>query len=55
LFKSNNLVVTNVDIQSLEPYYEKTKAMLQESVTLAIDITTKMQEQEATRISQKKA
>ena len=46
-FNSNNLVVTNVDIQKVEPVDEKTKQSLQKSVTLAIEITTRMQEAEA--------
>lgn len=41
-FNSNNLIVTNVDIQKVEPVDEKTKQSLQKSVTLAIEITTRM-------------
>mmetsp|Transcript_19484 Transcript_19484/g.18608 ORF Transcript_19484/g.18608 Transcript_19484/m.18608 type:complete len:417 (-) Transcript_19484:440-1690(-) len=44
VFTSNDLIVTNVDIQRVEPVDEKTKQQLQKSVTLAIEITTKMQE-----------
>ena len=44
MFANNNLIVTNVDIQRVEPVDEKTKQQLQKSVTLAIEITTKMQE-----------
>jgi major vault protein len=43
-FPSNNLVVTNIDIQSVEPVDQKTRDSLQKSVQLAIEITTKSQE-----------
>jgi len=43
-FKSNNLVITNIDIQSVEPVDSKTRDALQKSVQLAIEITTKSQE-----------
>eukprot|EP01129_Flabellula_baltica_P005522 TRINITY_DN200_c0_g1_i2.p1 TRINITY_DN200_c0_g1~~TRINITY_DN200_c0_g1_i2.p1 ORF type:complete len:830 (-),score=247.95 TRINITY_DN200_c0_g1_i2:68-2536(-) len=43
-FDSNNLVITNVDIQSVEPVDSKTRDALQKSVQLAIEITTKSQE-----------
>ena len=46
-FPNNNLIVSNVDIQKVEPVDEKTKQSLQKLVTLAIEITTKMQEAEA--------
>jgi len=39
-FTSNNLVVRQVDIQTVEPVDEKTKESLQKSVTMAIEITT---------------
>ncbi|CAG9326425.1 unnamed protein product [Blepharisma stoltei] len=39
-FSANNLVVTNVDIQSVEPTDDKTKASLKKSVNQAIEITT---------------
>lgn len=39
-FHANNLVVTNVDIQSVEPTDDKTKASLKKSVNQAIEITT---------------
>lgn len=52
-FDSNNLVVTNVDIQVVEPVDEKTKESLQKSVTLAIGITTQMQEAAAKRQAEK--
>lgn len=46
-FKSNRLVVTSVDIQSLEVMDERTKIALQQSVKMAIEITTQSQEQAA--------
>ena len=46
-FPKNNLVVTNVDIQNVEPVDEKTKLSLQKSVTLAIEISTSSLEQNA--------
>jgi len=46
-FPSNRLVITNIDIQSVEPVDSKTRDALQKSVQLAIEITTKSQEAEA--------
>jgi len=43
-FPQNRLVVTNVDIQSVEPVDQRTRDALQKSVQLAIEITTKSQE-----------
>jgi len=43
-FTSNNLVITNIDIQSVEPVDQRTRDSLQKSVQLAIEITTKSQE-----------
>jgi len=43
-FKANNLVITNIDIQSVEPVDQRTRDSLQKSVQLAIEITTKSQE-----------
>lgn len=43
-FAANNLVITNIDIQSVEPVDQKTRDSLQKSVQLAIEITTKSQE-----------
>jgi len=40
-------VITNVDIQSVEPVDQKTRDSLQKSVQLAIEITTKSQEASA--------
>jgi len=47
VFSSNNLSVTNIDIQSVEPVDSKTRDALQKSVQLAIEITTKSQEASA--------
>jgi len=56
VFSSNNLVITNIDIQSVEPVDSKTRDALQKSVQLAIEITTKSLEaaarQEAERRDQ---
>eukprot|EP01113_Clastostelium_recurvatum_P017879 TRINITY_DN210_c0_g1_i1.p1 TRINITY_DN210_c0_g1~~TRINITY_DN210_c0_g1_i1.p1 ORF type:complete len:884 (-),score=341.02 TRINITY_DN210_c0_g1_i1:121-2772(-) len=55
-FTSNNLVITNIDIQSVEPVDQRTRDSLQKSVQLAIEITTKSQEaaarHEAERLEQ---
>jgi len=47
VFSSNNLIITNIDIQSVEPVDSRTRDALQKSVQLAIEITTKSQEAEA--------
>ena len=39
-FPQNNLTVTNVDIQSVEPVDQRTRDSLMKSVQLAIEITT---------------
>jgi major vault protein len=44
VFSQNNLVITNIDIQSVEPVDSRTRDALQKSVQLAIEITTKSQE-----------
>jgi major vault protein len=44
VFRQNSLVITNVDIQSVEPVDQRTRDSLQKSVQLAIEITTKSQE-----------
>jgi len=55
-FKTNKLVITGIDIQSVEPVDERTRDSLQKSVQLAIEITTKSQEasarHEAERVEQ---
>jgi len=48
VFTQNNLVITNIDIQSVEPVDSRTRDALQKSVQLAIEITTKSQEASAT-------
>lgn len=47
IFMANNLVITNIDIQNVEPVDERTRESLQKSVQLAIEITTKKQERNA--------
>jgi major vault protein len=44
IFQQNNLVITNIDIQSVEPVDSRTRDALQKSVQLAIENTTKSQE-----------
>lgn len=55
-FKQNNLYLTSVDIQAVEPVDQRTRDSLQKSVQLAIEITTNSQEaaakHEAERIEQ---
>jgi len=53
-FRSNNLVITNIDIQSVEPVDSKTRDALQKSVQLAIEITTKSQEAAARHEAEKR-
>jgi len=43
-FSQNKLVISNIDIQSVEPVDSRTRDALQKSVQLAIEITTKSQE-----------
>jgi len=43
-FRTNNLVITSIDIQSVEPVDEETLKSLQKSVQIAIQITTDAQE-----------
>eukprot|EP00299_Pterocystis_sp_00344_P018641 c9301_g1_i1.p1 GENE.c9301_g1_i1~~c9301_g1_i1.p1 ORF type:complete len:847 (-),score=185.09 c9301_g1_i1:53-2536(-) len=43
-FPANNLVITSIDIQSVEPVDQKTRDSLMKSVQLAIEITTTSQE-----------
>jgi len=56
IFSANNLVITNIDIQSVEPVDQRTRDSLQKSVQQAIEITTKSQEaaarHEAERLEQ---
>jgi hypothetical protein len=44
LFPQNNLVITSIDVQSVEPVDQRTRDALQKSVQLAIEITTNSQE-----------
>ncbi|EGG14463.1 major vault protein [Cavenderia fasciculata] len=53
VFNSNGLVVTNIDIQSVEPVDQRTRDSLQKSVQLAIEITTKSQEAAARHEAEK--
>jgi len=43
-FRANHLVITNIDIQTVEPVDEETLKSLQKSVQIAIQITTDAQE-----------
>ncbi|CAF3372443.1 unnamed protein product [Rotaria socialis] len=47
VFPQNNLVLTSIDIQSVEPVDQRTRDALQKSVQLAIEITTNSQEAQA--------
>lgn len=53
-FTANNLVITNIDIQAVEPTDSKTRESLQKSVQLAIEITTKSQEATARHDTERK-
>ncbi len=56
MFTQNNLIITSIDIQSVEPVDQRTRDSLQKSVQLAIEITTNSQEatarHEAERLEQ---
>ena len=56
IFPQNSLVITSIDIQSVEPVDQRTRDALQKSVQLAIEITTNSQEaaarHEAERLEQ---
>jgi len=54
-FSANNLVITNVDIQSVEPVDQKTRDALSYSVQQAIEITTKSQEANARHEAERQA
>lgn len=43
-FSPNGLVISSIDIQSVEPVDQRTRDALQRSVQLAIEITTNSQE-----------
>lgn len=55
-FPQNSLIITSIDIQSVEPVDQRTRDSLQKSVQLAIEITTNSQEatarHEAERLEQ---
>jgi len=53
-FDANNLTITNIDIQSVEPVDQKTRDALQKSVQMAIEITTKSQEASARHDAERK-
>lgn len=53
VIEKNGLVITNVDIQQVEPVDSKTKQSLKETVSLAIEITTKTQEENSKRESER--
>lgn len=57
VFPANSLIITSIDIQSVEPVDQRTRDALQKSVQLAIEITTNSQEatarHEAERLEQK--
>lgn len=46
-FPANNLVITNVDIQTVEPVDDTTRISLQKSITRAIEITTETNKSKA--------
>jgi major vault protein len=56
MFPENLLVITNIDVQSVEPVDQRTRDSLMKSVQLAIEITTNSQEaaarHEAERVEQ---
>lgn len=52
-FPANGLVITNIDVQSVEPIDQRTRDSLQKSVQLAIEITTKSQEANARHEAEK--
>lgn len=50
VFKSNNLHITNVDIQSQEPVDKKTREILNDSMKLSMETNIKIKEAEAVHI-----
>lgn len=54
LFTNNLLTITNVDIKNISTKDEETKNKLQATVNLAIEITTRSQEEEAKRQAEKR-
>jgi major vault protein len=55
VFSANNLCITNVDIQSVEPVDARTRESLQKSVQLAIEITTNSLEARAKHQAKKES
>jgi len=55
VFHTNKLVITNIDIQSVEPIDQRTRDALSNSVQQAIEITTKSQEASARHDAERKA
>ena len=53
ILEKNNMVITNVDIRSVDPIDNKTRESLKETVSLAIEMTTKSQEETAKRESER--
>jgi major vault protein len=53
-FQANNLIISNIDIQSVEPVDSRTRDALQKSVQLAIEITTRSQEAAARHEAEKR-
>jgi len=53
-FHANNLIISNIDIQSVEPVDSRTRDALQKSVQLAIEITTRSQEATARHEAEKR-
>jgi len=53
VFTANSLVISGVDIQSVEPVDQKTRDSLQQSVQLAIELTTKSQEACARHVAER--
>ena len=53
VFAANNLVILGVDIQSVEPVDQRTRDSLQQSVQLAIELTTKSQEACARHVAER--
>ncbi len=54
IFTNNLLAITNVDIKNISTKDEETKNKLQATVNLAIEITTRSQEEEAKRQAEKR-
>jgi len=54
VFNANNLIISNIDIQSVEPVDSRTRDALQKSVQLAIEITTRSQEATARHEAEKR-